>query len=185
MNTYSNTRYGALTQSLHWVTAILVLVAFVLGPGGSENWVYSAAQDSDRQIHETLGVLVFALTLLRLVWLRIDTPPQPVPMSAAMHKVSKAVQGVLYLLLLGVPVSAVLGAFLEGHALTLLGGVQIAPPVGEFHRLGARLARLHGWLGDLILWVAGAHAAAAIYHHALLKDAVLRSMLPRWLSPEK
>jgi cytochrome b561 len=37
---------------------------------------------------------------------------------------------------------------------------------------------VHGFLGDAILVLAGLHAVAAIYHHVLLKDGVLKSMLP-------
>jgi cytochrome b561 len=44
--------------------------------------------------------------------------------------------------------------------------------------VGATLAQLHGTLGDAIIWLAGLHAAAALYHHFFLKDRVLRAMLP-------
>ena len=46
------------------------------------------------------------------------------------------------------------------------------------HALGNTFAELHGWLGDAILWLAGLHATAAIYHHQILRDGVLASMLP-------
>jgi len=65
--------------------------------------------------------------------------------------------------------------------LTLLGGVEIAPLLGLSHDVGAKIATLHTWLGDAILWLAGLHALAALYHHFVLKDGVLASMLPRWL----
>jgi cytochrome b561 len=95
-----------------------------------------------------------------------------------------AVQGLLYLLLFAVPLTAVAGAWLAGHPLTLLGGIDVPSWVGEAHDPGVTLAELHGWLGDAILWLAGAHAAAAIYHHASLRDGVLVSMLPnRFVSP--
>jgi cytochrome b561 len=47
--------------------------------------------------------------------------------------------------------------------------------------VGATIARIHTWLGDAILWLAGLHALAGLYHHVVLKDGVLASMLPRWL----
>ena len=97
---------------------------------------------------------------------------------------AKLVHVVLYALLLAAPVSAVLGAWLEGHALTLwqLGKVEpLLPPV---HDLGLSVAALHVFLGNTILWVAGLHAVAALFHHFFLRDSVLLSMLPdwRWLS---
>jgi cytochrome b561 len=91
---------------------------------------------------------------------------------------SKLVQGLLYVLLLALPMTAVTGAWLEAHPLTLLAGVRIPPPIAESHDLGRAIATLHGWLGDAIMWLAGLHAAAALYHHFIRKDGVLRSMLP-------
>jgi len=52
------TRYSTPTQVLHWLTAMLVLLAFIYSPGGSEERVYSAARDFERQLHETLGLCV-------------------------------------------------------------------------------------------------------------------------------
>jgi cytochrome b561 len=44
--------------------------------------------------------------------------------------------------------------------------------------LGESIASLHTWLGDAILWVAGLHAVAGLYHHFILKDRALLPMLP-------
>ena len=174
-------RYSGGAQTIHWVTAILVLIAFIFGPGGSELRVYSPARDFDRQLHETLGLTVFALVMLRVLWWRFESRPPAVPAARWMSLAAKAVQGLLYLLLFAVPVSAISGAWLEGHPLTLLGGVQIAPWLAKSHELGASIATLHTWLGDALLWLAGLHAAAALAHHFALRDEVLVAMLPRWL----
>lgn len=170
-------RYGGVAQAFHWLTAILVLVAFIYGPGGSEQRVYSPARDFDRQLHETLGLCVLILSVLRLAWRAVDSQPDPEPVPRWMGVTAKAVQGLLYLLLFVVPLTAITGAWLEGHPLTWLGG-EIGPWIGRSHDLGATITEVHGWLGDVILWVAGLHAVAALYHHFVLKDGVLRSMLP-------
>jgi cytochrome b561 len=69
-------RYGTVSQVMHWATAVLVLVAFIYGPGGSEQRVYSPARDFDRQLHETLGLSVLALVAVRLLWRIVDTRPE-------------------------------------------------------------------------------------------------------------
>jgi cytochrome b561 len=171
--------YSTPTRILHWVTAVLVLVAFIYGPGGSEARVYSAARDFDRQLHETLGLCVLALVVLRLGWRSFDKRPEPPPVARWMSLSAGVVQAALYVLLIAVPLTAIAGAWLEGHALTLLGGVTVAPVVAKSHALGATIAQVHTWLGDAILWLAGAHAAAGLFHHYVLKDGVLRSMLAR------
>ena len=171
-------RYGAVAQLFHWATAILVVAAYVYGPGGSEQRVYSLAKDFDRQLHETLGISVFAISLIRLAWRAFDATPEDLPMPRWMRLSSKAVHAMLYVLLFAVPVTAIFGAWLEGHPLTFLGNVRIGPFLTEAHAVGSVIASVHTWLGDTILWVAGIHAAAALYHHFMLRDGVLRSMLP-------
>ncbi len=170
-------RYGAVAQAFHWLTAILVLVAFMYGPGGSEQRVYFAANDFDRRLHETLGLCVLVLSALRLAWRMMDRQPDPEPVARWMSGAANAVQVALYVLLFLVPLTAITGAWLEGHPLTWLGG-DVSPWLAASHDLGAQLAKIHGWLGDAILWVAGLHALAALYHHFVLKDGVLRSMVP-------
>jgi cytochrome b561 len=173
-------RYGALAQFLHWVTAILVLVAFIYGPGGSEQRVYSPARDFDRQLHETLGLCVLAFVLIRLLWRTLDVRPDPPDVPRWMGIAAKAVQWALYVLLFALPFTAITGAWLEGHPLTLMGGVKIGPFLATAHDVGKTIASIHTWLGDAIMWLAGLHGLAALYHHTVLKDGVLASMLPAW-----
>lgn len=181
MRPLSPTRHGAVTQILHWTTAILVVVAFTFGPGGSEERVYSPARDFDRQLHETLGLCVLALVAIRVLWRMVDSGPEPPTAAPWMEVASKVVRVALYVLLFAVPLTAITGAWLEGHPLTLLGGLEIAPALARSHDTGATIASLHTWLGDTILWVAGFHALAGIFHHVILKDDVLVTMLPSWI----
>ncbi|VTU18154.1 hypothetical protein SRS16CHR_02175 [Variovorax sp. SRS16] len=181
MNHRSHARYGAVAQAFHWATAILVLAAFIYGPGGSEQRVYSPAFDSGRRLHETLGFCVLVLAVLRVLWRLVDTHPNPPEVSRWMGIAAKAVQGGLYLLLFALPLTAIAGAWLEGHPLTFLAGLQIPSPLSASHNAGAKIANIHTWLGDAILWLAGLHALAGLYHHLVLRDGVLVSMLPRWL----
>ncbi|HSN20016.1 MAG TPA: cytochrome b/b6 domain-containing protein [Usitatibacter sp.] len=105
-----------------------------------------------------------------------DPPSRPMPRWMALA--SRGVQGLLYLLLFALPMTAVTGAWLEGHPLTFLGGVQARPLLAESHGLGRAIAEVHACLGDASMWTAGLHALAALYHHFVLRDRVLRSMLP-------
>lgn len=179
MTDRQTTHYSAAMQILHWLTAIVVLAAFIYGPGGSEARVYVAARDVERQLHETLGLCVLAHVMLRIAWQLFGAHPAPPPAPAWMTFAARAVQVALYALLFAVPLTAIAGAWLEGHALTLLGGLTIPPALGESHALGEKTAEIHAWLGDAIVWLAGVHAAAALFHHYVLKDGVLRSMLPQ------
>ena len=173
--------YGSTAMTFHWVMAVLVLAAFIMGPGGSEQRVYSHAKDFDRVLHEWLGLTVFALTLARLAWRAFNPVPDLSGAPPWMKRASRLVQGLLYVLLVVTPITAITGAWLEGHPLTLGALGEVAPMIPESHALGSVIAEVHGWLGDIIIWLAGFHAAAGLFHHFVLKDEVMLSMLPaRW-----
>jgi cytochrome b561 len=179
-----HTRYDLPSQVFHWVTAIAVTVAFILGPGGFGRQMHQGLDPGTRLDilwHESLGILVFALTLLRLLWVAVRPPAPKVPMPSWMHMASKLAHLGLWALLLATPITAVLALGSEGHPLTLLGGVRIDEmPVIARSALAswADWGDVHEFLGDAIMWIAGLHAAAALFHHLVLKDTVLRSMLP-------
>jgi len=176
----SRLRYGAVAQLFHWLTVILVGAAYILSPGGSEERIYSAALDSARQTHETIGILVFALVLLRIVWRLFEPSPEPAPMPPWMKHSASAAHWALYALLLAIPLTAIAGAWLEAHPLTIFGIGNIGPMLPEVHDIGQSIADIHTVLGNVIIWLAGFHGAAALFHHFVLRDHTLRSMLPDW-----
>jgi cytochrome b561 len=121
---------------------------------------------------------VFALTLLGVCWRAIFPRPKSPEMPAWMELGAKLTHGALYALLVVVPVTAILGAWFEGHPLSPLGVGNIQPWLPQSRQLGLLLANIHGWLGNMLIWLAGLHAIAALYHHFWRRDPVLRSMLP-------
>jgi cytochrome b561 len=172
------TRYSPLAQIFHWLTALLVGASYLFSEGGPESRVYTAARASGLSLHETFGALVVAVVVLRLAWRLFDRAPEEPAMPAWMALSSQGVQWALYALLFAVPLTAIFGAWYEGHPITVIGVGSIAPLVTTSRDLGQSIARLHPLLGDAIVWVAGIHAAAALFHHFFLRDRVLLSMLP-------
>jgi cytochrome b561 len=185
MNQQSPSNYDALSRAFHWLTVIVVTITFVLGPehfGRLARQGIDPASRSDIVWHESLGILVLALTVLRLLWLAFRPAPPQMPMSNWMRLTGRLVHLALWALMLALPATAFLALGSEGHALTLLGGLRI----NEFPTIASSaVARwmdwgeVHQFLGDAIMWLAGLHAAAALYHHLVLKDGVLSTMLPR------
>jgi cytochrome b561 len=171
-------RYTAPAQLFHWLTAVLVVAAYIVSVGGSETLVYSPANDFSRGLHELLGIGVFALTLVRVVWRAAFPPPREPEMPAWMQLGARLGHWAIYALLILVPVTAILGAWLAGHPLTLLAVGNIQPLFPLARQAGLLLAEVHGWLGNVLIWLAGLHAAAALYHHFWRRDTVLLSMLP-------
>lgn len=174
-------KYHPISQIIHWLTAILVIIAFVLGPEDVDE-LDNPSLDLGLQTHETLGLVVFGLTVFRIICTLFSKRPLAVPMPASMRMISKVLQASLYLLLLAVPLTAILGTWLEGDALSLLSHVIITSPFSTSENIGEFLLDLHPTLADTLLILAGVHAAAALFHHFVLNDLVLATMLPAWLS---
>lgn len=184
MNPSLSPRYDAVSRAFHWLTAVVVTIAFILGPGGFGRLMRNGVDPATRLDivwHESLGLLVFGLTLLRLLWLLLRPAAPRVAMAPWMHLAARLAHLVLWALLLALPVTALLALGSEGHPLTLLGGLRVdqMPWIANSPLAGlADWGDVHQFLGDAIMWLAGLHAAAALYHHLVLKDGVLRSMLP-------
>lgn len=185
MNPSKPSHYDALSRAFHWLTAIAVLIAFVLGPGGFGRLMHQGvdpATRSDIVWHESLGILIFVLTALRLVWVAVRPAAPRFEASAGMERLAQLMHLALWALLLLLPATALLALGSEAHPLTLLGGVRVNEMPLIANSAIARLADwgdVHGFLGDALIWLAGLHALAAVYHHVFLKDGVLRSMLPK------
>lgn len=139
--------------------------------------LYSPEADGIRRVHETVGMLVFIVVMLRLQWGLIDETPKPRPMNRWMDVAARIVQLTLYALLVLIPATAVLGTWLEGIPVTLI-GLDIDPQFTEVQELGQLIMKIHSILANVILWVAGVHAGAALFHHFYLRDEILQSMIP-------
>jgi len=121
-------RYDLLSQAFHWIAAVAATAAFILGPGGFGRLMRQGidpATRSDIVWHESLGVLVFVLTLTRLLWLALRPQAPRFALRPWMHRTSKVVNVALWTLLLCLPVTALIALGSEAHPLTLLGGLRV------------------------------------------------------------
>jgi len=171
-------RYGALAQLLHWVIAALVVVMFVVGwymtdlPLGPDKIkVYN--------LHKSFGVLILALMALRLLW-RFTSPAPPLPAGMPGHERAAATAShvLLYLLILAQPVIGILHSAAANFPVVVFGLFTLPALAGPSEPLKDALGAAHFWLGWAILGLVCLHVAAALRHHFLLKDDILRRMLP-------
>jgi cytochrome b561 len=169
--------YSVAARCFHWLTAILVLAAFILSIGGPETRVFAEGNKGALTLHESLGLAVLLTTFLRLAYRSFATTPAPVWAPNWMHQSARITRSLLYFLLVFVPLSAIFGSWIEGHSLSFYLVGAVASPWATSQALGGTILRLHKLAGDAIMWLAGVHAAAALFHHFILRDNVLRSMI--------
>jgi cytochrome b561 len=178
----ASNRYDRVAMTLHWVMAALILGLMVAGfvmiglkPG-------SAEQFRMYQLHKSVGVTVFVLTLLRLGW-RLGHKPPPLPQAMPEWEklVAHAGHWGLYGLMLAMPLVgwAVVSTSPYNIPTTLYGVVPLPHlPLPRGLNDMAKLAHLAGSL--VMIAVLVGHVGAALRHHLLLKDEVLVRMLPRF-----
>lgn len=175
-------RWGGVSQLLHWLVVVLIPVQGTLG------LVMADMPNSPDKIrayalHKSIGLTLLALVALRLAWRLHAGAPAPVPGVARWKKRAARISHVLlYGLLLAIPLSGWLFNSAAGFPLQWFGLFNLPSIAGTDPALGEAAGTVHLWLFWLLVAVALVHAAAALHHHLVLRDATLARMLPRgWL----
>jgi cytochrome b561 len=169
--------YGSLAKFLHWAIVLLIVPQYFLAEAAEE------LPDGLEKLelingHKSLGMLVLLLTLARIGW-KLMNRGLPAPIGEPwQRKAAAAGHGLLYLLVLAQPLSGWAMSSSANYPVTLFGWFQFPALVAENHDLHEALEEVHEALFFVMLAVAVLHMLAAVYHHVVLKDGVLRRMLP-------
>ena len=170
--------YGAVAKLLHWGIVILIIAQYVLAEAAEE---LEDGPDKFATIgnHKSVGMLILLLMLARIGWKLANRGlPQPVPMARPQQIAAAAGHGILYLLLLALPLSGWLMSSAAGYPPAFFGLFEFPSLVGTSHDLQETLEEVHETLFNAVVVVAVLHALAAVFHHVWMKDDTLRRMLP-------
>lgn len=182
LNAPSPTRYNTVSIILHWLLALLIL--FLLFPGEELIEVErgQSAADWGPTAHASLGMLVLLLSLVRILWRLMHKAP---PLSAAMPvwqvKATAAIHGLLYLLMLAIPLTGWLALApwgaerLDANTISFfkLLPLNVMPDLGEW------TAEVHEIAGKLAQILIAIHVLAALKHQFIDKDGLMRRMMFR------
>jgi cytochrome b561 len=173
--------YPATSKLLHWLVAACVLVtvpvAIVMDRIGQ-----GPTQDSLYNLHKSLGVLILVLMVLRLINRLVAGALAPeAEIEPWQRAVSSIVHTSLYVLLLAMPIVGYIANSAYGASTPFFGLFELPSIVGKNEELATRLFTLHRWVGWLVILLVLMHISAALYHHFIRRDAVLKRMLPRAL----
>ena len=164
--------YGAVAVSIHWITALLILV--LLGSGfQAANAMDPVAKGAFLRIHLPLAVAILLLTLFRILWWWLfDRQPGPVQGSPAWQAwLARAVHVAIYIVILGMVASGIGMMILSGAAPDIFAGASTLP---DFSVLPPRVP--HGLGAFLLVALLVAHIGAALYHHFILRDGLIWRM---------
>jgi cytochrome b561 len=169
-------RYAISAIVLHWLMALLIFVAFPLGL-----YMVELPLSPDKlklySYHKWIGVTLFMLVAIRLGWRLTHTPP-PLPDSVAawQRRASAIVHGLLYLLMITIPLSGWLMSSAKGLQTVWLGVLPLPDLIGKDKALGELLAEVHETLNFTLLALVILHVGAALQHHFIERLPFLQRM---------
>lgn len=172
----SATRYGVVAKTFHWAMALGILTLLAIGIGF--DWMSQSQRFDWVVFHKALGITVLALAILRLLWTGLAGRPKPLPGARWQHVAAHAVHGLLYVLMVAVPLSGWALNSAEGFPLPWFGLFTVPTLFAADRALHEPLGTLHWALAYALLGLIVLHAAAALQHHILLRDDTLRRMIP-------
>ena len=178
MNFSSPSRYTRTAIVLHWLIALMIVVNFGLG-------LTMADMDLSPQKlkffswHKWVGVTIFMLVCLRLLWrLGHPAPALPLSMPAWQARAAHLSHILLYVLMFVIPLSGWLYSSAAGKTVVYLGIVALPDLVAADKSLAETLKDVHEYLNYVLAAFVLMHIAAAWKHHLVDRDDVMSRMLP-------
>ena len=183
----SQNRYTHVAIALHWLIAALMLGNIALV------WAVDFLPDERIRLaidtHKSIGITVLGLALLRILWRIGHKPPAPLPgaLTPLEARASHVVHGLLYLLMLGLPLSGWMHdsawKAADTHPMTLFGLVpwpRIGWIMGQAAGFKEQLHSLFGEAHELLAWALYIlfvlHLLGALKHQWVDKQATLKRM---------
>lgn len=170
-------RYDSTTILLHWLTAFLVIFQFV----SAEFWDFFPRPEKHILIlsHMSLGVLLTAILVIRIIWRLSAGKRIAERLPTILDRGAKALHLALYVLLAAQMPLGVFTRWTDNKALDVF-GLTIPSPLGACSKAtGDFVDQIHDINAWIIMGIAAVHTMAALVHHYMWHDDVLRRMLPR------
>ena len=169
--------YSLGARAFHWLTAALVLTSIPIGLTMVNVPNLGPTGDTLFHLHRSIGALVLFITLARLIY-RLGHPPPPLPddMPASLQSVAHATHWALYALLVVQPILGWIATSAYRAPVLFFWLFDLPPIWPEDRPFSEMMFRVHMSLGVIIALLISIHIAAALYHHLILKDTVLKRM---------
>lgn len=179
------TAYGSVTKTLHWLMGTLMILMLIMGltmgdiPNGPSTVQLKITVYG---LHKSIGILILGLVFVRIGWHLYSRRPAPVESLRPIDRVGAAVMHYfLYFLMIIMPLTGWLMSSAKGRPVSFFGLFTLPDLVPADKEAGHTYAERHELIGYIIIGAATLHILAALKHHFVNKDAVLRRMLPALL----
>ncbi|MDP1645438.1 MAG: cytochrome b [Thiobacillus sp.] len=169
-------RYSTPAIVFHWLVAFLIFAGFPLGL-----YMVDLPLSPDKlklySYHKWIGITVLMLAAIRVTW-RLTRKPPPLPDSVAawQRRASVVVHGLLYLLMIVIPLSGWLMSSAKGFQTVWFGVLPLPDLIEKNRELGDLLAGVHKALNFTLLALVILHVGAALKHHFIERQPFLQRM---------
>lgn len=172
-------RWGAVAQLLHWLVVALIITQFALARI-ADHLPAGVAKLAALAQHKSVGITILGLAVLRLLWRLMNRPSPALPADLKPWErgLAHLTHHGLYLLLFALPLSGWMMSSAKNYPVSWFGVGRLPNLVAPDETLFAFLKGTHQVLATTLLVVAVLHALAALQHHFVRRDDVLRRMLP-------
>ena len=170
--------YGWVSIILHWLVALSVFSLFGLGFYMVDLDYYSTWYQTAPDLHKSIGICLFAVMILRVLWRNIQpTPEHLLSHSMLERRIGHITHISLYIIFFLICMSGYLITTADGRGIEVF-GLFVVPSLGEFIQNQEDIAgSIHEWLAYSIIALSCLHALGALKHHFIDKDATLKRML--------
>jgi len=174
----SANQYGSVAIALHWLVAVTVVGMFALGYWMVDLDYYHEWYKQAPDIHRSVGILLFAAMVLRVLWRLVDPKPEPLPTHSRFEILAAhGAHLLLYLLIFTAMISGYLITTADGSSISVFGWFDVPSLTGRIKGMEDTAGVVHYWVTWSTVGLASVHALAACKHHLFDKDDTLRRML--------
>ena len=175
MKNTANT-YGVVAKSFHWLLFLMLTFSIVAG-----NFLASLPKGAEKLqaagMHKSFGAVILMLIMLRLVWKLINVSPKlPDETTAAEAFIAKAMHWGLYALMFAQPLAGIMMSQSAGIPVSFFGLFEFPVFLDKNPELAKTFLSIHGTVWILLVIAVVGHAGAALHHHFIKKDNVLKQM---------
>ena len=172
----STVRYNPISVVFHWLMAAIIVATWSIAIVVSD-MPLSPARITGYSWHKWLGVTVFFLVLLRLVWRATHPAPQlEIKMPVWQERAMQLTHIALYLLMIVIPLVGWLMSSAKGYTVNYFGLFELPDLLSKDKALGHQLKDLHEYLADVLVALVCLHVLAALKHQFIDKDGLLSRM---------
>lgn len=174
------THYGLVNIGIHWLTAVLIAILFPLGLIMMELTYYDSGYKTFPHIHKSLGLILLAVTVLRLLWvLVLSKPPKALPQPRLLELVAKSVHHLLYLCLLTLLLSGYLISTADGRGIDVFNWFTVPALITPFDGQADLAGEIHEIAAWSLMGLIALHVVGALKHHIIDKDRTLLRIFGR------